>query len=1016
MKERKVKQWLLLFCMALSPIISLMAQQVTSTKGVVKDTYGEAIIGANILEKGTSNGTITDLDGNFTLTVSPGATLVITYIGYVSQELPASAQMDIVLKEDSESLDEVVVVGYGVQRKSNLTGSISSVKSSDIDNRTVSDVNQALQGKTSGVQLLSTSASPGAESSIRIRGFSSNTTSDPLYVVDGVRVSGISNIDPTDIESIEVLKDAASAAIYGAEAGNGVVLVTTKKGKKGDGKITYNFQYAIQSLAKKPKVMNASQYLVYAVQSGGIDQALADEWDGTDTNWCDVTFESSPMQKHSISFQNGGEKGTFYASLNYVKNNGIVVGDKDSYRRIVGSINVDYDIKKWLTLSTSNVLTYYKRSTVTENSPYGSVLRAAIALDPLTPNIYEADNLSEHMQTLVNAGYNLVTNEDGDYYSISTYNPNDQQINPNIMINVVDNNGWGHFIQGNFSANIKPFKGFTFTSRLGYRLVSRNSREYHKAYYANSNAFLDEPTIESTIKSEKYFQWENFANYLFSLGEHNFTAMVGTSFSSDVENYVTTGGSGLQADEANYAYPDYLSASATELVTEGDETRTKKLSFFGRLSYDYKSKYMLQFTFRADAADLSILPKAQRWGYFPAVSAGWTVSNESWFPQTKWVSSLKVRGSWGQNGSIAGLSNFSYSNAVTSDGGYSFTPGEASYTNASQPSSTGNQALKWETSEQTDLGIDARFFDSRLSISVDYFIKKTKDLIVSDTSPTLTVGNTVSPVNAGDVENKGWEFDLSWKDHIGSLEYSISGNLATLKNKVTYLDPSIDRIAGAYYDYHTISAFEKGLPVWYFRGYKVDHIDSETGNPLFVEADGTLTEDPTSEAQTMIGSAIPDFTYGITLNLSWKNFDFVAFGQGSQGNQIYSALTRTVSPAANRLSCYYTDAWTSDHTDAKYARMSYQESNYWHSNIAIFDGSYFKIKQIQLGYTLPKQLTKKVGIDALRVYVSLDDFFLFTSYPGMDPESSSGSTDSLGVDLGTYPNSKKMLFGLNLSF
>lgn len=1018
MKNSSIKRIGSFLLACLLSVTFLCAQDPVKVTGKVIDDIGEPMIGVSVFEKGTSNGVITDLDGNYTLSVQVGATIVYSYIGYLTQELKASGnQINVTLKEDNQALDEVVVVGYGVQKKSNLTGAISSVKAVDIDNRTVSDINQTLQGKTAGVQLLSTSYSPGAESSIRIRGFSSNTTSDPLYVVDGVRVNSISNIDPNDIESIEVLKDAASAAIYGAEAGNGVVLVTTKKGKIGEGKISYNFQYAIQSLIRKPKVMDAHQYLDYMVQANAFDSSLADSWDGTVTDWCDVLFESSPMQKHSLSFQNATEKSSIYASLNYMETDGIVVGNKDKYKRLVGNLNMDYDIKEWLSISTSNVITYMNRSYVAENDQYQSVLRAALSLDPCTPVIYEANNLPDHMQSLVDGGYKLIQDGNGDYYSISKFLGGADDINPYILMDSGAKKNWGTFFQGNTALDLKPIKGLVVTSRLGYRFGSINDRSYQGAYYATPTRQEPLPSVSSTVRSIKYFQWENFVNYMFDINQHNFVAMLGTSYSSMQNNFVTTGGKGLTVDDELYAYPDYLSSNASELLHAGDDTETRKYSYFGRISYDYDSRYMLQFTMRADAADLSILPKAKRWGYFPAVSLGWNISGEKWFPKNTPISNLKLRASWGQNGSIAGLGNFAYGNAIVADGGYSFTPGTPDYITASRPSTTGNLNLKWETSEQTNIGFDARFFNSRLSLGVDYYVKKTIDLIVNNSIPTLTIGNSVSPVNAGDVENKGWEFDLAWKDQIGQIKYGVSANLATLKNKVTYLEPSIDRLApSTHYNKKNLTAFEKGYPIWYFRGYKVDHIDPATGNPMYLAADGSLTGNPSGNDMTMIGSAIPDFTYGLTLNLSYKNFDLVVFGQGSQGNDLFMALTKTDRKQTNRLACYYTDAWTPQNSNAKYARIDYGEEYYWHSNAAIFDGSYFKIKQIQLGYQLPKSWLRKIACSNVRLYMSLDDFFLFTKYPGMDPEASSGPTDMLGVDMGAYPSAKKIVFGLNVTF
>ena len=863
---------MLLLAAVVSLVTSAQVWAQQTITGTIVDQTGEPVMGATVLVKGTTNGSTTDLDGRYSIpNVSPNQVLAVSFIGYASQEIPVGNRtvIDITLLEDSELLEDVVVVGYGVQRKSNLTGAISSVKSGDIENRTVVDVNQSLQGKTAGVQMISSSAAPGTESSIRVRGFSSNSTSNPLYVVDGVRVNSIVNIDPSDIESMEVLKDAASAAIYGAEAGNGVILITTKRGAKaeGIGKISYNAQFAIQSLGRKAEVMNADQYLAYNLKSGGIGESLAKEWDGTDINWCDELFETSLMQKHSVNFQNGNDKGNVYISFNYTGNDGIVKTDKDTYKRFAGSVNAEYNIKPWLQISSQNSVTYHAQNSLAENDPYVSVLRAALALDPLTKNTYPENNLPKNMQELLDNGRKLVSDGEGNYYGISKFQLGDD-INPYILINTRSQRTWGTFTQGNTALNFKPIKGLVFTSRLGYRFASMFNNIYQAAYYATAARNVQDPTVNQTATQKKYYQWENFANYNMSIAKNDITVMLGTSFSSDRTGTTQTGGTGLQADKPNYAYPSYLSASATSLLHAGDDLTVNKLSYFGRLSYSYDNRYMLQFTMRADAADLSILPEAQRWGYFPAVSAGWTISQEKWFPQDQqFLTNLKLRASWGQNGSIAGLSNFAYANAITSIAGFSFVPGQGNYTTSSLPSSTGNKNLKWETSEQTDFGLDASFFRSRLTFGMDYYVKKTKDLLVSNTSPTLTIGNTVSPVNAGDVENKGWEFDLSWKDQKGDFKYSITANLATLSNEVTYLDHSIDRINGTSYNGTTVTAFEEGYPVWYFRGYKVDHINPENGNPVFVKADGSLSENAASSDLTMIGSAIPDLTWPPTTRM-----------------------------------------------------------------------------------------------------------------------------------------------------
>lgn len=1011
--------------MLLTVMITVMATiqafaQVTVT-GTIKDQTGEPIAGATVLVKGTSNGASTDLDGKFTIqNVKSDQVLSISFIGYASQEISVGNQtvFDIQLKEDSELLEDVVVVGYGVQKKSNLTGAISQVKSGDIQNRTSTDVNQSMQGKTAGVQLISTSGTPGAESTIRVRGFSSNSTSNPLYVVDGVRVNSIANIDPNDVESMEILKDAASAAIYGAEAGNGVVMITTKRGKAGQGKISYSGQWAIQTLGRKPKVMNAREYLDY---QKGIGNDYTTLWDGTDTDWTEAMFENALMQKHSINLQNGYEKGNFYVSFNYTNNDGMMKGDKDFFQRFAGNINGEYEVKPWLQVSTQNVVSYISQGSLAENSQYFNALRGALAMDPLTKPVYAPNNLPQDMQNLLNSGTELMKDGDGNYYGISRFQ-NGDDINPLIAMAARTTKTWSTIIQGNTAVNLKPFKGFVFTSRLGYRFASSNNSIYNAAYYGSGNKHEDQPDIDFLQTHVRYYQWENFANYNTTIAKkHDLGAMIGISYSAERKATVETGGRGLQKDDELYAYPDYLSGNATNLIHAGDDFETKKYSYFGRLSYSYAGRYMVQFTMRADAADLSILPDAQRWGYFPAVSAGWTVSQEKWFPQDQnYVTNLKIRASWGQNGSIAGLTNFAYGNAMASSIGTSFSAKDKNYVNATLPSSTGNQNLKWETSEQTDLGIDASFFSSRLTLGVDYYIKKTKDLLVTNTIPTLTIGNTVSPVNAGNVENKGWEFDLGWKDQVGGFTYGISANLSTLKNEVTYLDPSITRINGFSTGASTVfTAFEKGQPVWYFRGYNIDHINPENGKPVYVDAKGGLTETPTSEDVQKIGSPIPSVMYGMTLNFGYKNFDLTIFGQGTAGNNIYSYFAKADRPETNRLACYYNDAWKTPGQSAKYASLEYQHNNastYFYSNTQVFDGSYFKIKQIQLGYNLPKSILSKARIENLRIYCSLDDFFLFTSYPGLDPEASSGDTKQLGIDLGSFPNSKKVVFGLNLTF
>jgi len=425
---------------------------------------------------------------------------------------------------------------------------------------------------------------------------------------------------------------------------------------------------------------------------------------------------------------------------------------------------------------------------------------------------------------------------------------------------------------------------------------------------------------------------------------------------------------------------------------------------------------MIQASLRADAADLSLLPASNRWGYFPAVSAGWTISEENFFePIKNYVTSFKLRGSWGQNGSLAALSGYPYSTDMSSSGIYSFVTGN-SYITGVSPLSLGNDELKWETSEQWNVGFDARFLRDRLTLGFDYFDKKTKDLLVTGTKPSLIIGGSTSPINAGNVSNKGVEFELGWRDNIKDFNYSIRANLATLKNEVTYLDPSLERVAGTNYHTYPISYFEKGYPVYYFRGYKFAGVDPVTGDPTFadVDGDGVVTEND----RTYIGDAIPDFTYGITLTAAYKGLDLTVFGTGSYGNDIFHASYRPDYKESNKMKeVFYDNRWTVDNPNGTVPRSNANNMDkYITSDAMVYDGSYFKIKQIQLGYTLPKSWLNKVYIGNMRLYCSLDDFFTFTKYPGFDPESSSNATSGMGIDKGGYPTSKKVVFGINVEF
>ena len=1009
----------MLMLMALMMSVTSFAQGL---KGHVIDENGEPVIGATVAEKSNpKNATITDFDGNFVVNIQAGHTLTVTYIGYQTFEGAAKNGMTINLKPDNKVLDEVVVVGYGVQKKSSVTGAISQVKPEDMENRTIANAQQALQGKTSGVQIIQSSAAPGSSPTIRVRGYSSNSSSEPLFVVDGVRLSDISGIDPSTIASMEILKDAASAAIYGAEAGNGVVLITTKKGKPGQGKISYDFMFTDESLARIPKMLNAEQYIQY-MDEGNIftKDYMLKNWDGvTNTAWTDVAFNHGHMQKHALSFTGGNDRGNYFLSLAYLNNNGIVKGDADVYKRLTATINAEYKIKDWLKVGTTNQIEKYDVRSVSTNNEYGSLLTSILMLDPLTPDTYTAENLPYQMVNAQANGKQLLQDENGNYYAVSKFYAG-EQYHPMIMRDNGLSKNQGFNINGSIYGDFTPLKGLTVTSRFGYRLAGTRSSSTSLPFYGNGVQSRDYLDFSAGSSTSIYYQWENFANYMKQFGGHTVTAMVGMSFqkssSDNVNGSLTANGEdALKKNDPLFYYLNYANASATKGVS-GETNESTKYSYFGRLSYDFMGRYLLQASLRADAADLSKLSKKTRWGYFPAVSVGWTISEEKFFaPLKKAFDSLKFRASWGQNGSLSALGGYSYSTDMALGGLYPFSSG-INYTQAAAPSTMGNDDLKWETSEQLNFGFDGILMGGRMTFGIDYFIKKTKDLLVWGTTPSLIIGGSTSPMNAGNVENKGFEFELGWRDHIGDFNYSIRANLSTLSNKVTYIDPSITRLSGSNFHTYTITYFEKGYPVYYFRGYKFAGIDKETGNPLFEDLDG---DGKVSDGDlTYIGDAIPDFTYGLTLTAAYKGIDLTVFGTGSHGNKIFNCINRPDYAASNRLKeVFYDNRWTVDNPNGTVPRAGANDMDkYATSSALVYDGSFFKIKQIQLGYTLPKNLINKVALSHARIYASLDDFFTFSKYPGFDPEAATNSTSGMGIDKGGYPTSKKVVLGLNIEF
>jgi TonB-linked SusC/RagA family outer membrane protein len=976
--------------------------------GKITDAAGEGIPGVNISLKGTTIGTVSNIDGDYQISANSENVIVFSFIGYTVQEILVGDQnaIDVVLLTDALSVDEVVVVGYGVQKKSLTTGSISSVKSEDLMSVPVSRADQAMQGKTAGVSVLSTSGSPGAGTKIRIRGTNSNGDSNPLFIVDGMKTGDINNIDPSDIQSMEILKDAASAAIYGTEGANGVIIITTKTGKAGASRISYDFQYGIQSARSKVDLLNSEEYQTWMGESGDATITL----DGTDTDWLEEIYEPASIQKHHIGFSGGTEKTSYMISTSYFTQNGIIGDRKAKYDRLTARINVKSDVKEWLEVGNNFSYAQSKQKSVDEDNVYGGIVNNALLTDPTTPVVYDdetlyADRISD-METLEANGYVPLKDENDHYYGISTQELG-EVVNPLAKLQTYHNKTTQDKFLGTVYTTLKPIKGLKVTSRVGLDLTYQTDHSWTGEYYLSSENTSTSTSVSDDINKWYTWLWESFATYDFKIADHNFTILAGYSaeeYTSDEYN-MTSGY--LVAEGDSYAHQGYTDSDSYDDV-DGTYDNQTMTSMFSRLSYDYKDRYMFEASLRRDAA--SVFPEANRAAIFPAVSAGWIVSEEDFF-DIPYLDYTKIRASWGQNGSKSNLSGNQDVEYWSFDS--PSVDGDDNVVSGSEISSLVNTDLKWEKTEQFDVGIDFRALEGKLSLGVDYYKKVTKDLIVTGSGP-LSVGNDYPYVNGGDVTNKGLEFEVGYRNSDGAFKYSINANLSTLDNEVTKLTAD-SPISGDNLRGYDLTWFEEGYPIWYFKGYKTDGIDAATGdvNVVDVNEDGEIT----SADQTYIGDPHPDLLYGFTFNAQYKGFDFNIFVQGTKGNDVFMGWFRTDRLTSNKPKFMYEDRWTSTNTDASNPSANNSSDYIYRSDRMVEDGSYLRFKQIQLGYNLSQDLLDKTGIiKSARVYVSLDDYFTITNYEGLDPEAGSNTDNRQGVDRGIYPVAGKIMFGLSVNF
>lgn len=786
-------------------------------------------------------------------------------------------------------------------------------------------------------------------------------------------------------------------------------MITTKTGKKGAAQISYNFQYGVQSVRTEMELMNASEYVQFMQEAE--ENITVPNGIGDGTDWLDEVFEDAPMQSHHLNFSGGGERSNYLASVSYNQQDGVVGRNKASYERLTFRFNASFDLKDWLQVGNTLSYSHAIRQTVGEDDEYRGVLNNALLMDPTTPVSYAPGQETSKERDALDAGNTLLTTDQGGCYALAV-NATGEVANPVARLQTYNNNNTNDQLLGTVYANLKPIDGLTITSRLGLDLSYNQYHQWNNKFYFSAESVNSTNSITDNL--DKYFNWlwENFASYNLRANDHDFTFLLGYSAEKRLHPNWDLLSSPMAKEGDRFAYHSHTTSRANDLVG-GDLEEETMNSVFGRLSYNYLSKYMFEASVRRDAS--SVFPEGDKAAVFPAVSAGWVVSEEDFF-DNDFMNFLKLRFSWGQNGSTSVLTGTAGQEFWTVSGIYYPNAAEDGYVSGAQIEQLTNDDLKWERSEQISIGADMRFLNQHLSFSADYYDKQTKDLIVRGMFP-LSVGNDAPFVNGGDVSNSGIELELGYNDRVGDLNFGASVNLSTLKNEVTRLDQEAP-IAGANVRGYDITWFEEGEPIWYFNGYKTNGINSETGMPNIVDVnkDGNIT----SADQTKIGDPHPDLLYGASLNLEYKGLDFRMFLQGSKGNDIYTAWYRPDRPKSNKPKYFFTDRWTPDNTNASMPRAPRagvdNEEYIYRSDLMVQDGSYMRIKQLQLGYSLPQSVIGQLGLSKTRVFVSLDDYFTFTDYKGLDPEAGSTNTQSQGVDRGVYPIPGKVLFGLSVNF
>ncbi len=1010
-RQRGIR-WLasLMLAMLLMLVQGVFAQELSVT-GTISDKSGNPIPGVNIHIKNTTIGAVSDANGKFSIKAPADATLTVSFVGYKNVEVGVSNRsiVDIQLEEESLEVDELVVVGYGVMKKSDLTGSVASVNSNTLKKSNANNLVQVLQGKASGITITTNSGTPGSTPTIRIRGVSTINNSDPIYVVDGLQVDNITFLNPNDIESIEILKDASACAIYGSRGSNGVILITSKRGKEGVMQVSVDFSRGISKMRKTIETLNASQWAMLkneALTNAGeapLPELVDYQSLGAGTNWIDEITRTGVNQNLNVSISGGANNNTYFLSIANNVEKGII--SKTDFNRTSIRLNSTSNLKNWLTVGENLTLEKDKRHQVNEADEWSAAIIQALTVDPVT-------KVRDNNGNFVGSGYVDMSN-------------------PVASIDRLNTSDISTAIVGNIFADIKPFKELVFKSNLGINYTDNNSSNFHPAYHIENEQGQENPSISRGYYQTKNWNWFNTATYSKNFNSHSFSAMLGTEASIASNEWFGTNVSHLIS---NVPYKGFVDNGNTENASSnGMSEEVKMLSYFGRVNYSYNDKYLVTATYRRDGA--SNFGPDNRWGDFKSFSLGWNLHKEAFMSNLTFINQLKVRGGYGGNGNNK-ISAYPFLSLAKT--GFSYPIGEEILNGSTFPSKA-NPKIRWEENYATNIGFDLSILNNTLSVNFDYYIKNTENMLVQRYEPAHVGIEEFPWVNAGSMQNKGIDLSIQYKKSIGNLRFELGANLNYNKNVLLSLDNLNEIRSVPIRDNGFVVTSRVDQPVFQFLGYKTDGlfqnqtevdawVDSD-GNPLQPNAqpgDIRYQRDPNDPNQLYfgtIGCPLPDITYGFNGRVEYRNLDLSFTIQGVSGNQIFNATkVYTERPdASHNMDVKMLNRWTGEGTtnDAHYPRLnSGDANNIAYSDRYVEDGDYIRLKDFQIGYNLPDKLLSKMKLGSLRFYVGATNLITITKYSGFDPEIGYGVYGTLdyGVDRGYYPQARQFFTGISLTF